>query len=41
MSTTEDARDMDVLRRALGDRKLTFLGVSYGSHLGWSTPACS
>ena len=34
MSTTEDARDMDVLRRALGDRKLTFLGVSYGSYLG-------
>jgi pimeloyl-ACP methyl ester carboxylesterase len=25
---------MDVLRRALGDRKLTFLGVSYGSYLG-------
>jgi len=34
MSTTEDARDMDVLRRAVGDRKLTFLGVSYGSYLG-------
>jgi pimeloyl-ACP methyl ester carboxylesterase len=34
MSTTEDARDLDVLRRAVGDRKLTYLGVSYGSYLG-------
>jgi pimeloyl-ACP methyl ester carboxylesterase len=34
MSTTEDARDMDVLRRAVGDRKLTFYGDSYGSYLG-------
>ncbi|POM25228.1 Tripeptidyl aminopeptidase precursor [Actinomadura rubteroloni] len=34
MSTAETARDMDVLRRALGDRKLTYLGESYGSYLG-------
>ena len=34
MSTTDDALDLDVLRRAVGDRKLTFLGVSYGSYLG-------
>ncbi|MDO3703654.1 alpha/beta hydrolase [Micromonospora sp. C28SCA-DRY-2] len=34
MSTAEVARDMDVLRRAVGDRKLTFLGFSYGSALG-------
>jgi pimeloyl-ACP methyl ester carboxylesterase len=34
MSTTEDARDMDVLRRAVGDRKLTYFGESYGSYLG-------
>ncbi|MFD1542052.1 alpha/beta hydrolase [Nonomuraea guangzhouensis] len=34
MSTTEVARDMDVLRRALGDRELTYLGDSYGSYLG-------
>jgi pimeloyl-ACP methyl ester carboxylesterase len=34
MSTTDDALDMDVLRRAVGDRKLTYLGVSYGSYLG-------
>jgi pimeloyl-ACP methyl ester carboxylesterase len=34
MSTAEVARDMDVLRRAVGDRKLTYLGFSYGSYLG-------
>ncbi|TCO52931.1 TAP-like protein [Actinocrispum wychmicini] len=34
MSTTEDARDMDVLRRAVGDDKLTFVGESFGSYLG-------
>jgi pimeloyl-ACP methyl ester carboxylesterase len=34
MSTTDDAFDMDVLRRAVGDRKLTFLSESYGSYLG-------
>lgn len=34
MSTSEVARDMDVLRRAVGDKKLSFLGFSYGSALG-------
>jgi pimeloyl-ACP methyl ester carboxylesterase len=34
MSTAEVARDMDVVRRAVGDRKLTYLGFSYGSALG-------
>ncbi|GGQ49859.1 alpha/beta hydrolase [Couchioplanes azureus] len=34
MSTAEVARDMDVLRRAVGDTKLTFLGFSYGTALG-------
>ena len=34
MSTTQDALDMDVLRRAVGDRKLTYFGESYGSYLG-------
>ena len=34
MSTAEVARDMDVLRRVVGDRKLTYLGFSYGSYLG-------
>ncbi|NES17115.1 MULTISPECIES: alpha/beta hydrolase [Micromonospora] len=33
-STAEVARDMDVLRRAVGDRKLTYLGFSYGTALG-------
>jgi len=34
MSTSEDARDLDVLRRAVGDKKLTYLGFSYGTALG-------
>ncbi|RIV34559.1 alpha/beta hydrolase [Micromonospora radicis] len=34
MSTAEVARDMDVLRRAVGDKKLNYLGFSYGSILG-------
>ena len=34
VSTVEAARDMDVLRQALGDEKLTYLGKSYGTFLG-------
>lgn len=34
MSTAEVARDMDVLRRMVGDKQLTYLGFSYGSYLG-------
>ncbi|WP_255953297.1 alpha/beta hydrolase [Streptomyces odontomachi] len=34
VSTVEAARDMDVLRAALGDRKLTYVGASYGTFLG-------
>jgi pimeloyl-ACP methyl ester carboxylesterase len=34
MSTAEVARDMDVLRRMVGDEQLTYLGLSYGSYLG-------
>jgi pimeloyl-ACP methyl ester carboxylesterase len=34
VSTEDAARDMDVLRAALGDTKLTYLGLSYGSLLG-------
>ena len=34
MSTAEVARDMDVVRRAVGDKKLNYLGFSYGSALG-------
>jgi pimeloyl-ACP methyl ester carboxylesterase len=34
VSTVEAARDMDILRQALGDAKLTYLGKSYGTFLG-------
>ena len=34
VSTNEAARDMDVLRAALGEEKLTYLGFSYGTRLG-------
>ena len=34
MSTAEVARDMELMRRAVGDRKLSYLGFSYGSYLG-------
>jgi pimeloyl-ACP methyl ester carboxylesterase len=34
MSTTEVARDMDVLRRSVGDSRLSYLGFSYGTYLG-------
>ena len=34
MSTADVARDLDLLRAAVGDEKLTFLGNSYGSLLG-------
>src|SRR5207245_8901789 len=34
VSTAESARDMDLLRRAVGDSQLNYLGVSYGTYLG-------
>ena len=34
MSTANVARDLDLLRRAVGDHKLTYAGYSYGSYLG-------
>jgi pimeloyl-ACP methyl ester carboxylesterase len=34
VGTRNAARDVDVLRAALGDAKLTFLGKSYGTYLG-------
>lgn len=34
MSTAQAARDMDRIRAAVGDPKLTYLGFSYGSFLG-------
>jgi pimeloyl-ACP methyl ester carboxylesterase len=34
MSTANVARDLDLLRQAVGDPQLTYLGFSYGTHLG-------
>lgn len=34
MDTASDARDMDLIREAVGDSKLTYLGFSYGTYLG-------
>ena len=34
MSTAEVVRDMELLRRSVGDSKLTFLGFSYGTAIG-------
>jgi len=36
VGTRDVARDMDVLRSALGDPKLTYLGWSYGTRLGYT-----
>ncbi|CAL9644449.1 alpha/beta hydrolase [Streptomyces sp. Tu 3180] len=34
IGTVNVARDLDVMRQALGDRKLNYLGFSYGTRLG-------
>src|SRR5690349_21028896 len=34
MSTANVARDMDLLRQAVGDEQLSYVGYSYGTHLG-------
>jgi pimeloyl-ACP methyl ester carboxylesterase len=34
MSTADVVRDLDLLRQAVGDERLTYLGYSYGSHIG-------
>jgi pimeloyl-ACP methyl ester carboxylesterase len=34
ISTADTARDLDHLRRLVGDRKLTYVGLSYGTYLG-------
>ncbi|QEU91170.1 alpha/beta hydrolase [Streptomyces kanamyceticus] len=33
-TTLNNARDLDVLRAAVGERKLTFMGASYGTYFG-------
>jgi pimeloyl-ACP methyl ester carboxylesterase len=34
MATADVARDLDLLRQAVGDEQLSYLGFSYGTHLG-------
>ena len=34
LTTPNAARDLDVIRAALGDKKLNYLGVSYGTYMG-------
>jgi pimeloyl-ACP methyl ester carboxylesterase len=34
MATANVARDMDLLRQAVGDEQLSYFGFSYGTHLG-------
>ncbi|MET8155273.1 alpha/beta hydrolase [Sphaerisporangium sp. NPDC005289] len=34
MTTENSARDMDAIRRALGEDKISYLGYSYGTYLG-------
>lgn len=34
VTTRNTARDMDVIRAALGERRISYLGYSYGSYLG-------
>lgn len=34
VDTASSARDMDLIRQALGDERLTYLGFSYGTYLG-------
>ncbi len=34
VSTTDSARDMDLMRQVLGDEKMHYFGISYGTELG-------
>ena len=34
LSTANTARDLDLLRQAVGDEKLTYIGISHGTHIG-------
>nr|WP_253945361.1 alpha/beta hydrolase [Nocardioides sp. zg-DK7169] len=33
-STADNARDMELVRRALGERRISYYGISYGTYLG-------
>ena len=41
VGTQDVVRDIDIIRAALGDEKLTYVGYSYGTRIGRSTPRCS
>lgn len=41
VGTTNAARDINLMHQVLGDEKLHYLGFSYGTELGASTPTCS
>jgi pimeloyl-ACP methyl ester carboxylesterase len=34
LSTANTARDLDLLRQAVGDDRLTYIGISHGTHIG-------
>ena len=34
VSTVEVARDLDVMRQLVGDKKLNYFGASYGTYIG-------
>ncbi|MFE4337211.1 alpha/beta fold hydrolase [Streptomyces sp. NPDC056831] len=34
LTTRNSARDMDVIRAALGEKRVSYLGISYGTYLG-------
>ena len=34
MTTADTARDMDLIRQAVGDAQLSYYGISYGTYLG-------
>ncbi|MFE7132398.1 alpha/beta hydrolase [Streptomyces sp. NPDC057638] len=34
INTRNTARDMDIIRKALGERRISFFGLSYGTYLG-------
>jgi hypothetical protein len=40
-TSTDAARDMNLIRQAVGAPKIDYLGVSYGTGLAPSTPTCS